>query len=60
MVEDTIIELNNGVRVTLSPISLEFVDELEKFFEERGVPKDKIGGYLLALVRRDPEYGSKR
>ncbi len=53
MGEDTIIELNNGVRVSFTPISVEFMDELEKFFDDRGIPKKNIPAYLALLARRE-------
>ncbi len=53
MGKDTIIILNNGVRVSFTSISVEFMDELEKFFDERGIPKKNIRAYLAVLARRE-------
>lgn len=53
MAKDTLLILNDGVRVSFTPISVEFLDELEKFFDERGIPKKNIRAYLAVLARRE-------
>lgn len=55
MGKETIIVLKNGVRVKFTPITVEFIDELEKFFDERDIPKESIPAYLAALARREYE-----
>ncbi len=51
MDDSNIIVLNNGVEATITPISLEFMAELEKFFRDRGIPREKIPIYLIAFGR---------
>ncbi len=61
MGEETIIELSNGLKATLTPISLDLLDELERFFEDRGIPKESIPAYLVAFGRDNgvsPKRGS--
>ncbi len=52
MGDETIIVLKNGLRVRFTPIDLKFIDELEEFFAERGIPKEEIPMYLAALAPR--------
>ena len=52
MGNETIIVLKNGMRVRFTPIDLKFIDELEEFFAERGIPEKEIPLYLAALALR--------
>ena len=52
MGKETIIVLDNGMRVKLTPIALKFIEELEEFFAERDIPEKEIPLYLAALARR--------
>ncbi len=40
------------MRVRFTPIDLKFIDELEEFFAERGIPEKEIPLYLAALALR--------
>jgi len=51
MGKDTIIVLSDGTKCKLTPKAIKFADELEKFFVERGIPKEDIPLYLAKLVR---------
>lgn len=53
MDQEKIMVLANGVKVVFTPIDLNFIDELEKFFNDQGIPKENIPVYLTALARRD-------
>jgi len=55
MGKDTIIILNDGTAVRFTPKAVKFIDELEKFFDDRGIPKEDIPIYLIELARRERE-----
>jgi len=57
--KDTIIILNNGLRVSFTPIAVKFIDELEQFFDERDIPIKNIPAYLFALSKRELEKTTK-
>jgi len=57
--KEKIIVLKNGTRVSFTPIDLKFVDELEKLFDERDIPKKNIPAYLNALAKRELEKTTK-
>ena len=51
MGKDTIIVLSDGSQYKLTPKSIKFIEELEKFFAERGIPQEDIPLYLARLAR---------
>ena len=53
MGKDTIIVLKDGTQLKLTPKAIKFVEELEEFFAERGIPEEEIPLYLAELARRE-------
>ena len=51
MGKDTIIVLPDGSKCKLTPKTIKFAEELEKFFTERGIPEEDIPLYLAKLAR---------
>ena len=51
MGKDTIIVLSDGSQYKLTPKSIKFIEELEEFFAERGIPQEDIPLYLARLAR---------
>jgi len=53
MGKDTIIVLPDGSQYKLTPKAIKFAEDLEKWFSERGIPKEDIPSYLVRLARRE-------
>ena len=52
MTKDTVIKGKAGRFYKLTPKTLHFIEELKKFFAERGIPEEEIPTYLAELARR--------
>jgi len=51
MGKDTIIVLPDGSKYELTPKAIKFAEDLEKWFKERGIPKEDIPLYLAKLSK---------
>lgn len=58
MVKDTIVVLSDGSMAKLTPKAIKFIDELKKFFADRGIPEEDIPLYLAELARRERSKGT--
>jgi len=56
MGKDTIIVLPDGSKCEITPKGIKFIEDIEKFFAELGIPKEDIPSYLGKLA--DPERAS--
>lgn len=53
MGKNTIVVLPDGSQYKLTQKAIKFVEEIEKFFAEKGIPKEEIPIYLAELTRRE-------
>jgi len=51
MSKEKIIVLPDGSEYELTPKGIRFVEDLENFFAELGIPKEDIASYLEKLAR---------
>jgi len=50
MGKDTIIVLPDGSKCEITPKGIKFIEDMEKFFAELGIPKEEITSYLEKLA----------